>query len=520
MSSEYGTAIYGTDCYYKCQDTDLNWFLTIDWLGDGKFTGLPDTFNNEMFKAVGLHVKRGRDHLIRADGGGFEHYRPGEASITLDNSDGRYDPYNVSSPLYGYLKPGRYARLWVNQAGTDYGIIYGIVDNIRPIRRGSRDCVILTIKDGLYWMQNKRVWAGLKDTVLAYVLIYYILEYSAQGIGWPSSEWPTIYPGTDADNLNQKYWWGWDRDAVELLHEVEDEQLGVFFHSRDGQGRWHNRDYTFRRSMSVDASYLLRDITISYPYDTIRNQVKIKNYPKLYNAVNDTLWYLEETDIIPTIANGDTFYIEAHFQYGNYNPVCGASITFNHTVNTQEDGLGVDITADCPLTYNSQIGTGAQIWITNNSGSDGYIIELNCVGDAIYAPHVNNIEGNDADSQDEWGIRPLLIDSPWTENFDRYQIIASWLADKLADPNLYPMVQFRSQLNGTQFYLDLHDRLLLTIDKFSLDDESFRVGSIEHEWLNENGTDVLTRMQLEPYFVYDLLFWTFTTELGVKSYFA
>lgn len=517
MYSLYGTAVYGTDCYNECFDTDLKWFLTIDWLNDGKFTGLPDTYNNEIFNAVGLHVKRGRDPLLKSDGSGFEHYRPGEATIILDNEDGRYDPYNTDSPLYGYVRPGRYARLWVNQAGTDYGVMRGIVTNIRPIRQGDQDRVAIEIKDGLYFMLNKRTWAGLSTTISAQAMVERVIIATSGGIDWPNSEWPRTFPGTDADALTHDYFWGWDRDATELMHEIEDAELGVFFHSRDGQGRWHNRDYTFRRSESLDASYILRDITISYPWENLRNQVRIYDYPKLLDAVGDTLWYLEDT---PELVNGDSFYIEAHFRYGNYDPVCGSGVSFSHTVNTQADGLGADLTADCPLTYNTHIGTGAQITITNNSGSDGYIIELSVDGDAIYAPYASNIQGDDEASQDEYGIQPITLSSYWVEDFDRFQIIATWLADKLADPNLYPMIQFRSQENGTQFYPDLHDRILLTVDKLGLDDESFRVGSIEHEWLNENGTDVLTRMQLEPYFVYDLLFWTFTTELGTKSYFA
>jgi len=70
--------------------------ILIDWDNDKAFNG-----SNEWRWLVpgGLDIDRGRETFVRGDVSGFERIDSGRCTLTLDNSDGRYDPRNTSSPL-------------------------------------------------------------------------------------------------------------------------------------------------------------------------------------------------------------------------------------------------------------------------------------------------------------------------------------------------------------------------------------------------------------------------------------
>jgi hypothetical protein len=57
---------------------------------------------------------------------------PRRLSFTLDNSDGRFNPRNVSGPYYGDLVPRVPVRVRVNYSSTDYTLFRGFVDGGWP----------------------------------------------------------------------------------------------------------------------------------------------------------------------------------------------------------------------------------------------------------------------------------------------------------------------------------------------------------------------------------------------------
>ena len=79
------------------------------------------------------------------------------------------------------------------------------------------------------------------------------------------------------------------------------------------------------------------------------------------------------------------------------------------------------------------------------------------------------------------------------------------------------MIQLEARYDD-QFDVDLLDRITLSIAALSVSDD-YRVGKIEHRWLNDNGQAVRTIWRTEPFV--DLAdFWFFTTNIGVTSNFA
>jgi len=487
--AKYSSFKYSEDKYGAGeQSANLRWGFTVAW--DGYYG-----WGNEANKMIGLTVQRGRRWILGS--GGLEPFGVGEATAIFDNTDGRYDPYNASSPIYGHITPGKYVRIVVRDEAntTTYGVMRGKIADIVCMRRGAQQVAMIKVVDGLSWLTGQTVNIGLNSDIDKSVIIHKILDYGS----WPeyaaggTVEWDVTIEG-DTDELS--YWWAWNQNAMQALREINQAEWAVAFHDRNGIFTWRPRDHTYNRSQEIDEAVCLADIGRPNPWEVVRNVVRITASPKIYDDANDIVWQLQT---VPSIASGATFYIEPIFRYGEFFKVCGATITFGHTVNAQADGGGADLTSSCPLTYDADIGEGARIWIKNWSGQTGYITLLKTTGDAIYAPSIDIREATDEDSQSAHGLRTLEIKSRWVVDTEFAQTQADWLLSEFKDAKQYPIIQIEDRA-GYQYYLDLYDRVQLTAATLGIDDD-YRVGHIEHEWLSENGQSVRTTFRLEPYMV-------------------
>ena len=482
---KYSTFKYGDGTKYgtEAQTANLRWGFIVTW--DGYYS-----HGNEASRMVSLSVRRGRQSMM-----GFkslEPFRPGTATIILDNADGRFDPFDTSSPLYPNVTPGKFFRLMVHSISEDttYDIMRGIVGDIQPVLVRGRQQVRINLVDGLQWLVDNRVNLGLQQNIDKDdppVLI-------KNAVGWPSDRWP-LRLSEDTDN--HIYWWAWDQNAFEATREWNDAEFGVSFHARDGRYTWRSKDYSHYCSVTLEENELLRDIARPQPWEIVRNNIRVNVQTKLLDSINTTLWEMSD---IPPIADGETFYIEPIFKYEEWQP-CGAAISFNYTVNTQADGGGADLSASCDLTYDSQIGEGAKLWLLNRSGSDGYITLFRAVGDAIYAPFVDMRAVEDTTSQADFGSHTLEITPRWVEDSQYADNLADWLLAELKDPEQLPVIQLEDRFTE-QFRPDLYDRVVLVAPTLGIAN-TYRLGQIEHE-TGETCQGVRTTFTLEKYMNYSL----------------
>jgi len=486
--AKYSTFKYGDGTEYGAADWDANllWGFVVAWTGE--YTGA-----NEAEKMIGLTVQRGRKWLLGK--GGLAPFEVGEATATFDNTDGRYDPYNTSSPLYPNVAPGKYVRIMVrdDENTTTYGVMRGKIEDIVCMKRGAQQVAMIKVVDGLSWFKGQTLNVGLQTDQDKSTLIRRLLSYSS----WPQygygAEW-SAYVQEDTDVV--PYYWAWNQNAWDALQEFNQAEWAVAFHDKSGWFTWRPRDFTHNRSQEIDEDVCLADIGRPNPWEVVRNEVRITASPKIYDNINAIIWQLQT---VPAIADGESFYIEPIFRYGEFFKVCGASITNNFTVNTQADGGGADLSAGCTLTAADNVGEGNKLTLVNNSGSAGHITLLKATGDAIYAPSIDVRQASDGDSQSVHGLRTLGINSRWVIDTEFAQTQADWLLSEFKDAKQYPIIQIEDRA-GYQYYLDLYDRVQLTAATLGIDDD-FRVGHIAHEWLSENGQSVRTTFRLEPYMV-------------------
>jgi len=503
--SKYGTFKYAEDTYGDGRAAPIRWGFIVKW--DGKHW----CSTNEANKMVSLTVRRGRRSMIAAGGRGFASFQPGEATAIFDNTDGRYDPYNASSPIYGHITPGKFVRISVRDEDENvHQVMRGIIASITPVPKGRTQQVRIRVVDGLQWLKDRTINVGLQTDIAKSEVPVRIID----AVDWPHAEWPGwVVP--DAATLD--YWWAWNQNAFEALDEFNQAELAVAFHDREGFLVWYPKDYQYYRTLTFEQDQILEDIARPQPWDVVRNKVRISTQTKVLDSINAILWQLRDT---PAILDGATFYVEPIFKYAEWQP-CGASITFNHTVNAEAGGGGADLTSSCPLTYDAQIGEGAEITITNNSGSTGYITLLKATGDAIYAPSVTIREAEDTTSQTAYGPRTFSIDSRWVEDSGEAQLLADYVLSLLKDPTMQPTIQIEHR-SGLQFYLDLQDRIILNMAHLGLDGEMYRIGHIEHQTIGDNCQQVRTVFRLEPYNFYTVPAdtWIFPADFEVNTNFG
>jgi hypothetical protein len=478
--AKYSTFKYGAKRYGVIEpDADLAWTFIVKW--DGRYWS-----PNEGLRMVDLVVERGRRHML--DKNGLVDFPPGRAYAIFDNEDGRYDAFNTESPLYPNISPGKFVRIAVQDQDTENNkeVMRGTIEDIQPILRNGKQCVRITVVDGLKWLQDQVIHVGLNSTLSRRDCVSRIINAS----NWPTEEW-TSDIGTDA--TIQDYYWAWNQNAYGALSEFNNARQAVAWCSNQGWFIWKPFGWDHQSTMDLDETEILRDIGRPQPWEVVRNIIRISNAPKVLDPVNTTLWELQNT---PALVDGEEFYIECLFKYAEWQP-CGASVSFTHTVNTQADGAGVDLTAACPLTYNTQIGEGAQITITNSSGSDGYITLLKATGDAIYPPDIDLREVEDSASQTSYGPQVLEINSRWVEDTVEADTLANTLLAGLKDPTMYPIVHVENRFLK-QFDIDLVDQVVLRVPTQGING-AYRIGYIKHQWLNEKGQSVRTTFHLEPY---------------------
>ncbi|MCK5307182.1 MAG: hypothetical protein KAJ73_01090 [Zetaproteobacteria bacterium] len=487
----YSTFKYGDGTKYGAgeQSANLRWTFIVAW--DGYYG-----HGNEANRMVDLSVRRGRSSLIAAGGRGFTPFPPGEATVILDNEDGRFDPFDESSPLYPNVQPGKFVRLAVLDDGNDtnYEIMRGVISDIQPVKRRDIQQVRITVVDGLRWLQNRFIQISVVADDAKYTLAEQIVN--DEGVDWPVVEWPwQIIDNTTAALAIQEFWWAWRQNAANAFKELNDAEISVVFHSRDGKITWFPRDYAHLRSTTLEQADLLDDLARPQPWETIRNDIRAQIYKKIRNEEGGvpTLWTLGE---VVAIDDGESLSFDALFKFEDWKPATN-NPGFVYTVNAQADGGGADLTADVAQTRGGDTGEvseGVVVILTNNSGSNGFITDLHITGRPFYPPDVNGVTASDTASAAAFGPKTLDLDSRWAENYDQQKTQVEWLLSELKDPIIQPIVQLEDQPT-LQFTPDLWDRILFT----AWEDVSYRVGQISHQTTSESCQGVRTTFRLEPY---------------------
>ena len=506
--ARYGLFAYGEELYgVETADHQLSWALEIDWDGDGLWSG-----DNEAVKMSKLRVRRGRSNMMRADGNGLESIKTGEFSATINNLDGRYDPYNPDSPLFPNVVPGKKFRLRVkdNSTGTIYPVLAGRIKDIQPVNE-TYDRITISGVDGLDNLQNVTVRTALQENIDLEDALDLILD----GAGWGTG---ASYRAIDATTDNLPYWWAAGGSAREEIEDLVWSAFGVFYISADGKATFIARNSTrVAPQIDISGADIRRGIARPQPWEVVRNVVEIFVNSRQVQATA-TLWDLKTT---PQIAAGGSLALYAPYTY-NGEEVPAKNVqqptpTTEFLVNTVADGSGVNLTASCTATLTAYADT-ARIVVVNNSASTGFITLLKFRGDPIASMAEVVVADEDAASIAIYDRRRMTIDTTWMQQINTAVDIRDLALDLYAKARSFPRFKLINN-PAKQFAPDLMDHLALDFPEERISG-IYQLAEIEHEWIEPTGNAVETRWRCEPFQGIVDSYWIFTTQIGIDSYFG
>lgn len=452
--------------------------VLIDWDNDKAFDGRNES---RWMKPGGFESERGREFFVRSDGSGFERVDKGRATITLDNSDGQYDPRNTESPLYPHLlnKKEREAYLFVKDGddGSKYDILRGRMVDFKPVtsRRGVKEFKIFLECTMRYFHQNKAS-VDIQTNIDTDAAITNVLD----DIGWPYGR--NIQAGVDVI----PWWWVYNKSSYSEIMDIAESELGIFFTAANGDATFYSRFYSDPDPLVLNGTMIGPEVTESQPTETVKDKVILRIHPRLLRATS-TVWTMQDVPLLIPAGTTKTFFPE--FTYENrpvpiQNPLLAA--TTDYVMKANSDGSGADLTANFTVTY-TPFGQGGKISAKNNGG-DAWLINMKMRGDALDSPDAVRVQAGD-------GEAVMEIDLTWQQKVGSGQDNADYIHTFLSNPDKYYLTVYIEGNPALQFSRDLFRWVDLTIRSKGISD-MFRISKIKHKLIKRRV--VGTTLWLEP----------------------
>jgi hypothetical protein len=468
--TKYGTSVYSSFKYgtgtepgpQPVYEGDLIWILQVYW---------NNQWVNESSRILGMErFRRGREYVINPAGRGFERVDPGEAVFTLDNKNRRYDPYNSSSPLYGYIRPGRRARVMVKYRTNNvtYTLLTGQIADIQPTSGHER--VRLVINDYIRYLEDQ-------DTVT--VPASYNTTHSAaiqavlNAANYPGAQ--NIRPATSPMQIFS----GGELQAMDAIRELADASLGTFFVGRDGRANYYPLNYNSQPTHSLNQTQILKLVKVSQPWETVRNRAVVyanrrgltRGYP---------IWTSSYPIAVPSMNNK---IVDISFPEGQ-----GLSTGpgWGFEVNDQPDGSGYNATFVSWVSITNVTATSARLILRNNLLRTVYFLWIKIYGQALITEKSYS-DAEDATSIAAYSKKAVILDSAYLQDEGHAEAYATILVDQLKNGQRNPVVQIENR-PAQQFGYELFDKLALSVSELGIND-TFNIGQIEHDWIDRGDVE-------------------------------
>jgi len=469
MANEYGSAVYGSGKYGAGETPGTQPVVTADWLYILNVKWGSD-WVNEAGRLVDTNGDRGRQFYVGQSGESFENIQPGEFTFVLDNHDLRYDPYNSGGALYNLIEPGKAVEFSVKYTptGVIFPIFAGRIKDIRPT--SGRNQVQVVVYDALQWLADQAITIPTGFNLKVHEAIEAVLNAAS-------------YPGSKsiaASNCPITFFDPQEDVALDVIRALADAGLGTVFVDHHGTLKYYDLTTTGQDTTILDQAVLHKEITVTQPWDTVRNKITcIAN--RFGYGPTEEIWRMDEPVGVPA---GSTHSFGIEFEQAKVQqPIRGVDYTDYFTWENFVVGVGFLTTHYFFTVYLTNITTrGATVNIQNNETDYLYLGFLTIRGQKLVNKKIS-FDATDATSASK-GPRRLRIDSPWLQDRGFAAAYAPLLLAHLKDPSKDPVITIETRPDGLG--IDLMDRINLTSAKLGID-VTYDVGYISYKWLNDTG---------------------------------
>lgn len=203
------------------------------------FTGAYDDVSGPgLYSALDFQVTRGR-----ADR--WSNVIAGECSLTLhDKGDGRYNPVNPASSLYGLIRPMRPVRISavLEDGVTEEDLFWGWLDESADNPEIGTQRATFNFKDLLMWLDSDNPVIPATGPITVGAAIGLILDW----FSWTNPATRSLQTGMLLPNFEATG----DKSGLALIGEMLTVDLGMFFHSRKNVATYIDR-YEYARRASI-----------------------------------------------------------------------------------------------------------------------------------------------------------------------------------------------------------------------------------------------------------------------------
>jgi hypothetical protein len=481
----FGKRKFGSFKFGSTVLTNCRYGLEVDWDSNGLFDG-----SNEGVNLIDMSIERGRKYTVSASGDSFQTEDTGRFSAVLMDDDGRYDPFNSASALYGYLTGGKKFRVTVRTpSDARYALMAGALNEPVAYSENGMSKARLEGADGWSFLREQRnqVTVPLQEDVYVDTAMALVLQKAE----WPSPWSYVLDAGVDQRN----YFWVDARSAAQVIHELAHNELGSVSMRANGDLRFRSRLSLESEVLElVDTDCLKNGVRRMSPNEVIRNMIRIESAPRTELSLQK-VWELPAR---LQINAGETISdVWAEFKYNNEvtpvkDPETPVAVT-DFNAYSSADGTGTDLTANISVTLNA-FSTKGQLSFTNNGLSTAHVWSQ-VRGYPIAKSGSVSFETRDATSIQQFGARPFLLTIDQNVNVARQY--RELLALLFTSARNYLVVDLVPNPD-VQFKADLGDVIRGKLSNYGID-QAFKVIGIKHKFRDAAGIVVDTRWWLEPY---------------------
>ena len=482
-SFKYSTAKYGTGAA-GTQPTfsgSVIWVCGVSW--NGTYSGTPE-------KMVDFQMSRGSAYSIAASGGGFEPLTIGSCTIVLDNSDGRYDPYNSESALYPNVAPGK--KIFIDAIDISSGVHYqrftGRITDIIP--DGKNQTVTIECKDTANDLERDDItlpfaFSTNTSDALASVL-------GGLGWGWGESIQTSDNPLTlfTVDEQN----------GLGVVDALVQGSMGVSFIAKDGRFIYYDRDYDSQASHSVDQAVVAKDLPIKSPWDTTRRNIAVYANKWARTPIK-TIWTCPDS-LFLAVGETKTFSIELPNPSQIIPPVSGVDYPDALGIISISGGV-VNTGAMFSVSISNVTGKGCTFTIHNNANAPQFLYNLRLRGREYVQSYSTKQERGswrtwvptirqDTSTKKKYTRTnsaaggKFVLDNPYLQDGNFADAYAASISTALETPDKAPTLKFDTRPSEA-FPIELWDKIVVTSSKLGINN-TFYVLQIEEHWTDGQGT--------------------------------